>query len=128
MALFLLEHMLGCTPIKPCLSCQAVAILHEKLDNSEINTLFGLARQAASPEGEDQDASSGNTVLARRLDEFELSPATTNALKGNEIVTLGDLICRTESEMLRIPGFGRRSLNEIKVVLQSLGLSFASSG
>jgi hypothetical protein len=61
-------------------------------------------------------------LLFRTLDEFHLSIRTAHCLKNNDIVYLGDLVKRTDAEMLRTPNFGRKSLNEIKEVLAPLGL------
>ena len=63
-----------------------------------------------------------NAALLRKVDELELSVRSANCLKNDNIVYIGDLIQKTEAEMLRTPNFGRKSLNEIKEVLASLGL------
>lgn len=63
-----------------------------------------------------------NKNLLRRVDELELSVRSANCLKNDNIVYIGDLIQKTEQEMLRTPNFGRKSLNEIKEVLASMGL------
>jgi DNA-directed RNA polymerase subunit alpha len=62
--------------------------------------------------------------LNRPVDELELSVRAFNCLKNAGIVTLRDLVQRTESEMLKMKNFGRKSLNEVKEVLASMGLSF----
>jgi len=64
-----------------------------------------------------------NRHLLRKVDELELSVRSANCLKNDNIVYIGDLVQKTESEMLRTPNFGRKSLNEIKEVLQQMGLS-----
>jgi DNA-directed RNA polymerase subunit alpha len=56
------------------------------------------------------------------VDELELSVRSANCLKNDNIVYIGDLIQKTEAEMLRTPNFGRKSLNEIKEVLTNMGL------
>ena len=56
------------------------------------------------------------------MDELELSVRSANCLKNDNIVYIGDLIQKTEAEMLRTPNFGRKSLNEIKEVLAQMGL------
>jgi DNA-directed RNA polymerase subunit alpha len=71
--------------------------------------------QAAEPEF--------NPHLLRKVDELELSVRSANCLKNDNIVYIGDLIQKTEAEMLRTPNFGRKSLNEIKEVLSTMGLS-----
>lgn len=63
-----------------------------------------------------------NPALLKKVDELELSVRSANCLKNDNIVYIGDLIQKTESEMLRTPNFGRKSLNEIKEVLAGMGL------
>src|SRR5690606_24931744 len=60
--------------------------------------------------------------LLTKVDELELSVRSANCLKNDNIVYIGDLIQKTEAEMLRTPNFGRKSLNEIKEVLSGMGL------
>ncbi len=64
-----------------------------------------------------------NRNLLRKVDELELSVRSANCLKNDNIVYIGDLVQKSEGEMLRTPNFGRKSLNEIKEVLQQMGLS-----
>src|SRR3984893_14127562 len=61
-------------------------------------------------------------VFLTRLDDLNFSLRTGNGLKNDNIVRIGDLVQKTEGEMLRIPNFGRKSLNEIKEVLSQMGL------
>ena len=63
-----------------------------------------------------------NPALLKKVDELELSVRSANCLKNDNIVYIGDLIQKTEAEMLRTPNFGRKSLNEIKEVLANMGL------
>ncbi|MGU3493407.1 DNA-directed RNA polymerase subunit alpha [Xanthobacteraceae bacterium A53D] len=63
-----------------------------------------------------------NPALLKKVDELELSVRSANCLKNDNIVYIGDLIQKSETEMLRTPNFGRKSLNEIKEVLASMGL------
>ena len=63
-----------------------------------------------------------NPVLLKKVDELELSVRSANCLKNDNIVYIGDLIQKTEAEMLRTPNFGRKSLNEIKEVLAGMNL------
>ena len=74
-----------------------------------------------SPE-EDTDNFPFNRNLLRKVDELELSVRSANCLKNDNIVYIGDLVQKTESEMLRTPNFGRKSLNEIKEVLKVMNL------
>ena len=63
-----------------------------------------------------------NPNLLRKVDELELSVRSANCLKNDNIVYIGDLVQKSEGEMLRTPNFGRKSLNEIKEVLTQMGL------
>jgi len=65
-----------------------------------------------------------NEVLNRSVDEMELSVRSYNCLKNANIGTIGDLVQKTEAEMLRTKNFGRKSLNEIKEILAGMGLGF----
>ncbi len=62
--------------------------------------------------------------LLRKVDELELSVRSQNCLKNDNIVYIGDLVIKTEGEMLKTPNFGRKSLNEIKEVLSGMNLNF----
>lgn len=75
--------------------------------------------QGASEEGEELPF---NRNLLRKVDELELSVRSANCLKNDNIVYIGDLVQKSESDMLRTPNFGRKSLNEIKEVLANMGL------
>jgi DNA-directed RNA polymerase subunit alpha len=63
-----------------------------------------------------------NPAFLKKVDELELSVRSANCLKNDNIVYIGDLVQKTEGEMLRTPNFGRKSLNEIKEVLAQMGL------
>jgi DNA-directed RNA polymerase subunit alpha len=63
-----------------------------------------------------------NANLLRKVEDLELSVRSMNCLKNDNIVYIGDLVKKTENEMLRTPNFGRKSLNEIKEVLSQMGL------
>ncbi len=62
--------------------------------------------------------------LLKRVADLELSVRSYNCLKNDNIKFIGDLVNKTEAEMLRTPNFGRKSLNEIKAVLGTMGLRF----
>ncbi|MEL6473497.1 MAG: DNA-directed RNA polymerase subunit alpha [Pseudomonadota bacterium] len=74
-------------------------------------------------QGSTEEADLGfNPMLLKKVDELELSVRSANCLKNDNIVYIGDLIQKSEAEMLRTPNFGRKSLNEIKEVLAGMGL------
>ena len=62
-------------------------------------------------------------ILLRPVDDLELTVRSANCLKAENIYYIGDLIQRTETELLKTPNLGRKSLNEIKEVLATRGLS-----
>jgi DNA-directed RNA polymerase subunit alpha len=62
-------------------------------------------------------------ILLRPVDDLELTVRSANCLKAENIYYIGDLIQRTETELLKTPNLGRKSLNEIKEVLASRGLT-----
>lgn len=76
----------------------------------------------AAPPNEQDDANQLNRYLLKKVDELELSVRSANCLKNDNIIYIGDLVQKSEAEMLRTPNFGRKSLNEIKEVLSSMGL------
>jgi DNA-directed RNA polymerase subunit alpha len=77
--------------------------------------------QAAQPEAKHEEIPFNKNLL-KKVDELELSVRSANCLKNDNIVYIGDLVQKTEAEMLRTPNFGRKSLNEIKEVLTQMGL------
>lgn len=81
---------------------------------------FDEPEEASKPEEDEEPAF--NRQLLRKVDELELSVRSANCLKNDNIVYIGDLVQKTEAEMLRTPNFGRKSLNEIKEVLSTMGL------
>ncbi|WP_421792050.1 DNA-directed RNA polymerase subunit alpha [Hyphobacterium sp.] len=76
----------------------------------------------ARPAEDDRPELDFNPALLKKVDELELSVRSANCLKNDNIVYIGDLIQKSEAEMLRTPNFGRKSLNEIKEVLAQMGL------
>jgi DNA-directed RNA polymerase subunit alpha len=71
---------------------------------------------------EEQEELPFNRNLLRKVDELELSVRSANCLKNDNIIYIGDLVQKSEGDMLRTPNFGRKSLNEIKEVLSHMGL------
>src|SRR5690606_26627023 len=67
-------------------------------------------------------------MLSRPVEELELSVRAANCLKAASIRTLGDLVSRTEGEMLQFHNFGKKSLDEIKAILDTMGLTLGMTG
>lgn len=72
----------------------------------------------------DREAERMYENLKRSVEELELSVRSYNCLKNADIKTIGELVQKTEAEMLKTKNFGRKSLNEIKEILSEMGLSF----
>ncbi|MCD6163106.1 MAG: DNA-directed RNA polymerase subunit alpha [candidate division Zixibacteria bacterium] len=97
-----------------------------KLIKDHLN-VFGHAEQEMEideDEKVDEEVLRIRNLLNMRVDELELSVRSSNCLHAANIVTLEDLVRKTESEMLRYRNFGRKSLNELNNILSELGLSF----
>ena len=89
--------------------------------------VFAQLEGAELPDFDASPTRSGGTpvdpILLRPVDELELTVRSANCLKAENIFYIGDLIQRTENELLKTPNLGRKSLNEIKEVLASRGLT-----
>ncbi len=83
-----------------------------------------LYEKKIQPETEKQSENHLNENLLKNVDELELSVRSANCLKNANIKTIYELVQKTEGEMLRTKNFGRKSLNEIKEVLSTMGLGF----
>jgi DNA-directed RNA polymerase subunit alpha len=94
----------------------AATILVEQL--SVFADLKGIPTQI-----EEKKATQIDPILLRPVDDLELTVRSANCLKAENIYYIGDLIQRTETELLKTPNLGRKSLNEIKEVLASRGLT-----
>jgi DNA-directed RNA polymerase subunit alpha len=79
-----------------------------------------------SANGPKPNSASFDPILLRPVDELELTVRSANCLKAENIYYIGDLIQRTETELLKTPNLGRKSLNEIKEVLASRGLTLGA--
>ncbi len=96
----------------------ALFVHFEDAAPSGTSAMIGMA----SAPVDDGDTNQLNRYLLKKVDELELSVRSANCLKNDNIIYIGDLVQKTEAEMLRTPNFGRKSLNEIKEVLSSMGL------
>jgi len=88
----------------------------------QLQTFINFEEPKDAAGADEDDGLEFNPLLLKKVDELELSVRSANCLKNDNIVYIGDLIQKTEAEMLRTPNFGRKSLNEIKEVLTTMGL------
>jgi DNA-directed RNA polymerase subunit alpha len=97
-----------------------------KIIKEQMTTFINFDENVAAPEDEVEGVESlpFNPILLKKVDELELSVRSQNCLKNEAINYIGDLVVRSENDMLRTPNFGRKSLNEIRAILQSLDMNF----
>ena len=109
----------GCVPPQDAVA-QASKILKDHM-----MIFINFEEQPEEQEEEvDRDAERMYDNLKRSVEELELSVRSYNCLKNADIKTIGELVQKTEGEMLKTKNFGRKSLNEIKEILSEMGLSF----
>ncbi len=96
--------------------------LAARILQDQLSIFVNFDEPEAIEQEEESDSLEFNPLLLKKVDELELSVRSANCLKNDNIVYIGDLIQKTEAEMLRTPNFGRKSLNEIKEVLNSMGM------
>lgn len=99
----------------------AAKILQDQL---QVFVNFDVAKIDATAEEEEGDEPRFNKALLKTIDELELSVRSYNCLKNENIIYVGDLVTKSEAEMLKTANFGRKSLNELKDNLKNMGLSF----
>ena len=99
----------------------AVALAARILQD-QLQAFINFEEPQVQTQEETRDELPFNRNLLRKVDELELSVRSANCLKNDNIIYIGDLVQKTEADMLRTPNFGRKSLNEIKEVLAQMGL------
>ncbi len=106
-------------------TAQESVSLAAKLIRDHLNIFINLEDASESPDtqAEQQRAGALNENLDKSVEELELSVRSYNCLKNANIRTIRELVQKTEAEMLKTKNFGRKSLNEIKEILHSMGLS-----
>lgn len=96
----------------------AARVLHDQL-----SVFINFEEEPPQPAQAEPDPLGFNPALLRRVEDLELSVRASNCMRHENIVYIGDLVTRSEAELMRVPNFGRKSLNEIKVTLAAMGLS-----
>lgn len=123
MAFTLFDHLPGCSPLRPCVSCEAAEFLRSRLSEDDYRGLIAKV----SPKG--LAYSAGNPVpLDASVDILDLSVRSAICLQNDNVRTIGDLVQKSEAEMLRMPHFGRKSLNEINGALAAVGRRLGEIG
>ncbi len=108
-----------------CISPRDAIAQAAKILKDHLHIFINFEDEPESSEGEDhEEYDAFNDNLGRSVEELELSVRSYNCLKNANIQTIGQLVQKTEAEMLKTKNFGRKSLNEIKEILADMGLSF----
>ncbi len=104
------------------ISPEDAVALSARILQEQLKPFINFEEPEAEEEGEGKEELPFSRHLLRKVEELELSVRSANCLKNDNIVYIGDLVLKSEVEMLRTPNFGRKSLNEIKEVLAKMGL------
>jgi DNA-directed RNA polymerase subunit alpha len=94
-----------------------------KILKDQLNIFINFEEETEAPEEEVKVEPAFNENLFRSVEELELSVRSANCLKNADIRYIGELVQKSEAEMLKTKNFGRKSLNEIKEILAEMGLS-----
>lgn len=112
MFILLIDHFPNCTHLSPCLSCKATSFLKNKLNDDDFQQLISLLRIE----------SEGSIALDASIHELiELDRRSRNCLIAQNIYTVGDVLRLSESNLMRIPNFGRGSLRVLRETLEKKG-------
>ncbi|MBT07463.1 MAG: DNA-directed RNA polymerase subunit alpha [Rhodospirillaceae bacterium] len=104
------------------ISPEDAVALAARILTDQLELFINFEEPTKTDDQEAKDEPSFNAHLLRKVDELELSVRSANCLKNDNIVYIGDLVQKSETDMLRTPNFGRKSLNEIKEVLNGMNL------
>lgn len=104
------------------ISPEDAVAMSARILQDQFQKFINFEEEVESEDESKEQALPFNANLLRKVDDLELSVRSMNCLKNDNIVYIGDLVRKTEHEMLRTPNFGRKSLNEIKEVLLQMGL------
>ena len=104
------------------ISAEDAVAYSARIFQDQLNMFVNFDEPVEAPIKEVSTEPEFNKNLLRKVDELELSVRSMNCLKNDNIIYIGDLVQKSEGEMLRTPNFGRKSLNEIKEVLTGMSL------
>lgn len=93
-----------------------------RIMQDQLQVFINFEEPEMASDGDGEEELPFNRNLLRKVEELELSVRSANCLKNDNILYIGDLVQKSEGDMLRTPNFGRKSLNEIKEVLTIMGL------
>lgn len=103
--------------------CEEALTFAARVLHDQFSVFINFEEEPPKPIVEEPDPLGFNPALLRRVDDMELSVRASNCMRHENIVYIGDLVTRSEAVLMRVPNFGRKSLNEIKVTLATMGLN-----
>lgn len=116
---FFKEHLPGCMPLKPCMHCEVSNFLRSRLTTESLATLFEMTKGVSFT----STTVYKDAQLNEPISELELTLSSIRCLERPKVNSLGDLVTKTEEELIQYKNLGRKRLNEIKEVLASRGLT-----
>lgn len=108
------QHQPGCKPMSPCQPCQAAEFLRQKLTPEDFATLAEILQDTPA-----------TLTPSSPLDYLPVSIRIRNALKNNHCITVGDVCELSRKDLLMMPNFGIKSVEELKDALSDAGLRLA---
>lgn len=118
---FLIDHLEGCRPTRPCASCEAIALVKARLKPQDYERFVTLVETATGASL--RPASQTPTDLNREWDKvLSLTNRVRYCLKNENLITLADIVARQPIELRRLPNFGKKSLKELTEELERHGL------
>lgn len=103
--------------------CEEALTFAARVLHDQFSVFINFEEAPPKPVVEEPDPLGFSPALLRRVDDMELSVRAANCMRHENIVYIGDLVTRSEAALMRVPNFGRKSLNEIKVSLVTMGLN-----
>ncbi|WP_109282390.1 DNA-directed RNA polymerase subunit alpha C-terminal domain-containing protein [Streptomyces orinoci] len=105
-----------------------LAAVHSMSRDDLREVVEAVKTKLADPDRGEEGMLNIDPMLLRPIEDLELTVRSANCLKAEDIFSIGDLVSRTEDELLRSPNLGRKSLDEIKAALAARGLSLGMAG
>ena len=113
------EHLSGCSPVAPCLHCAIVQFLKGKLTDTDFARFVEIINGVEVPSLEK------SSILRTRIQDMGFTVRILGGMEHAGIETLGDLIKKTEKDLLRLPNMGKGSVSAIRNTLSDIGLRLA---
>lgn len=103
--------------------CEEALTFAARVLHDQFSVFINFEEEPPKPVVEEPDPLGFSPALLRQVEDMELSVRAANCMRHENIVYIGDLVTKSEAALMRVPNFGRKSLNEIKVTLATMGLN-----